>query len=92
MRNRKEDAMKTFIQTRETLTEAIAQLKRLEGPEKVTQALRILKERETGKLCYQAEEDLPYAELTLLKDMLKLGKSKWDTYKRVCLDSMLKLK
>ncbi len=43
----------------------LAQLKRLAGPEQVTQALRVMKERETGKLCYQAEEDLPSTELSL---------------------------
>ena len=35
---RKEKAMKTFRQTTVTFLETLAQLKRLEGPEKVTQA------------------------------------------------------
>jgi hypothetical protein len=76
--------MKTFVQTRTTFLQALAQLKRLEGSEKVTQALRVVKERETGKLCYQAEEDLAQAELFLLKDMLRMRKSQWDTWKEQC--------
>jgi hypothetical protein len=80
--------MKTFVQTRATFLQALAQLKRLEGPEKVTRALRVIKERETGKLCYQAEEDLAQAELSLLKDMLKMGKSQWETWKLECRKSL----
>jgi hypothetical protein len=49
--------MKTFVQTRIIFLDALAQLKRLEGPEKITQTLHAVKEREAGKLCYQAEED-----------------------------------
>lgn len=80
--------MKTFVQTRATFLQALAQLKRLEGPEKVTQALRVVKERETGKLCYQAEEDLAHAELSLLKDMLSVGKRQWETWKLQCRKSL----
>jgi hypothetical protein len=79
---RKEKAMKTFVQTRITLLDALAQLRRLEGPERITQALHAVKERETGKLCYQAEEDLPHAELSLLKDMLRMEKETWEGYKQ----------
>ena len=61
---RKETAMKTFRQTTVAFSESLAQLKRLEGPGRITQALRVVKERDTGKLCYQAEEDLPQAELS----------------------------
>jgi hypothetical protein len=82
--------MKTFRQTTVTLLETLAQLKRLEGPERITQALRVLKEQDTGKLCYQAEEDLLQAELSLLKDMLNLEKSKWETYKQKCRESLRK--
>ncbi len=82
--------MKTFRQTTVTFLETLAQLKRLEGPEKITQALRVVKERDTGKLCYQAEEDLPQAELSLLKDMLSVEKSKWETYKQTCRESLRK--
>ena len=85
---RKEKVMKTFVQTRATFLQALAQLKRLEGPETVIQALRVLKERETGKLCYQAEEDLAQAELSLLKDMLSMRKSQWETWKRQCRKSL----
>jgi hypothetical protein len=80
--------MKTFAQTRIDLLEILSQLKRLEGSEKITQALRVVKERETGKLCYEAEEDLPQAELSLLKDMLSVGKSRWETYKQICRESL----
>ena len=86
---RKKKAMKTFVQTRASFLEALAQLKRLEGPEKVTRALRVMKERETGKLCYQAEEDLSQAELSLLKDMLSARKSMWETYKQQCREGLL---
>jgi len=65
-------------------------LKRLEGPGRVTQALRVVKEQDTGKLCYQAEEDLPQAELSLLKDMLSIQKSRWETYKQTCRESLRK--
>lgn len=74
--------MKTFSQTRATFLAVFAQLERLEGPERATQALRRLKEREIGRLCYQAEEDFPQAELSLLKDMLDIKKNTWDAYKR----------
>ena len=80
--------MKTFLQTRAIFLETLAQLKRLAGPEQVTQALRVMKERETGKLCYQAEEDLPSAELSLLKDMLSVENSTWETYKQQCRASL----
>ena len=80
--------MKTLSQTRTSFLEALGQLKRLEGPEKITQALRVVKERETGKLCYEAEEDLPQAELSLLKDMLSVGKNRWETYKQICRESL----
>jgi hypothetical protein len=80
--------MKTFVQTRATFLEAFAQLKRLEGSEKVTQALRTVKERETGKLCYQAEEDLSQAEISLLKGMLNSKISLWEVCKQQCRESV----
>ena len=85
---RKEKAMKTFVQTRAIFLEAFAQLKRLEGSEKVTQALRTVKERETGKLCYQAEEDLSQAEISLLKAMLNSKISLWEVCKQQCRESV----
>jgi hypothetical protein len=85
---RKETKMKTFSQTRVTFLEILAQLKRLESPGKITQAMRIVKEREAGKLCYQAEEDLPQAELSLLRDMLNLRASNWEAYKQACLEGL----
>jgi len=83
--------MKTFVQTRSTLLETLAQLRRLEGAGQVTQAFRTVKERETGKLCYQAEEDLSPAELSLLRDMLEMPKRKWETYKYTYCESLHKL-
>lgn len=83
-----EKAMKTFFQTRVTFLEALDQLKRLEGPERVTQALRVVKERETGKLCYQAEEDFAPPELSLLKDMLSVEKNQWETCKQKCRENL----
>jgi hypothetical protein len=41
---RKEPTMKTFLQTRATFLETLAQLKRLAGAEHVIQALRVVKE------------------------------------------------
>jgi hypothetical protein len=80
--------MKTFVQTRNTFLETLAQLKQLEGPAPITQALRVVKERETGKMCYQAEEDLPASELSLLKDMLSVRNIQWETYKLQCRESL----
>jgi hypothetical protein len=80
--------MKTFLQVRRDLLGTLAQLKRLEGPETVTQALRIVKKQEIGILCYQAEEDLSQDELSLLKDILSVEKSRWETYKRACRESL----
>jgi hypothetical protein len=91
MSARKEKAMKTFVQTRLTFLEILSQLSRLEGHGKVTQAFRTVKERETGKLCYQAEEDLSSSEVSLLQDMLEIQKSKWETYKYKCCDSLRSL-
>lgn len=65
----------------------LAQLKRLEGSGTITQAMHTVKEREVGKLCYQAEEDLLSPELALLKDMLVVKSSTWDAYKHACLES-----
>jgi hypothetical protein len=84
----KEKAMKTFVQTRSTLLETLAQLGRLEGPGRITRALHTVKERETGNLCYQAEEDLSPADLSLLRDMLEMQKSKWETYKYTYCESL----
>ena len=56
----------------------LMQLKRLEEPGTVTQAMHTVKEREVGKLCYQAEEDLLSPELALLKDMFAVKSSTWD--------------
>jgi hypothetical protein len=78
----KETAMKTLLQTRIDFLETLAQLKHLDGPETLIQALCTVKEREVGKLCYLAEEDLPSAELSLLKDMLHLEKRRWEAYKQ----------
>jgi len=89
-KHEKRKSMKTFRQTTVTFVETLAQLKRLEGTGRVTQALRVVKERDTGKLCYQAEEDLPQAELSLLKNLLKIEKSRWETYKLTCRESVRK--
>lgn len=70
------------------LLDALAQLKQLEGPEKITRTLHAMKEREAGKLCYQAEEDLPHAELSLLKDMLRMPEETWERYKQTCCHSV----
>lgn len=83
---RKETMMKTFSQTRITFLDMLAQLKCLEGPGTITQAMYTVKEREVGKLCYQAEEDLLSPELSLLKDMLAVKSSTWDAYKQACLE------
>jgi hypothetical protein len=80
--------MKTFVKTRSTLLETLAQLGRLEGPGRITRALHTVKERETGNLCYQAEEDLSPADLSLLRDMLEMQKSKWETYKYTYCESL----
>lgn len=84
----KRKIMKTFIQMRTDLLQALVNLRHLEGPGTVKAALRLLQERETGKLCYQAEEDLPQSELSLLKDMLSVQKSRWETYKQRCREGM----
>lgn len=76
--------MKTFFQMRASFLEALTQLKRLEGHETVTQAMRVVQERETGKLCYQAEEYFAQAELSLLKDLCSMRKSLWETCKQKC--------
>lgn len=75
--------MTTFSQARSTFRELFIQLEQLQGAEKVTRAMRVLKERETGKLCYQAEEDLTQAELSLLKDLLAIEKNPWELYKQI---------
>lgn len=71
-----------------TFLETLTQLQRLKGPATITRALHLLKEREAGRLCYQAEEDLPHAELTLLKDMLRIHKETWERYKQIACDSV----
>ncbi len=84
----KETAMRTLLQMRIVFLETLAQLKQLDGPETLTQALYTVKEREVGKLCYLAEEDLPSTELSLLKDMLHLEKSRWESYKQTFRESI----
>jgi len=83
--------MKTFVQTRATFLATLLQLRQLEGRGKVTQAFRTVKERETGKLCYQAEEDHSSSEVSLLQDMLEIQKSKWEIYKYECCESLRSL-
>ena len=75
--------MTTFSQARSTFRELFIQLEQLQGAEKITRSMRVLKERETGKLCYQAEEDLTQAELSLLKDLLAIEKKPWELYKQI---------
>jgi hypothetical protein len=85
---RKETPMKTFSQTRATFLDIFAQLERLEGTGKITHAMRTVKERDAGKLCYQAEEDLSQPELSLLRDMLKVRRSNWEAYKQACREGL----
>jgi hypothetical protein len=74
--------MKTFSQTKIAFLEVFAHLKRLEGPEMLTQTLRVVKEREAGKLCYQAEEDFVPSDLALLKETLNIEEAEWKMYKQ----------
>lgn len=60
----------------------LAQLQELEHSDKATLALRAAKEGEIGHLCYEVEEDLPLAELVLLKGLLDIPRGTWDDYKR----------
>jgi hypothetical protein len=87
---KKGPGMNNFSQTRNTFQTLLTELELLQGPERVTHALRVVKQRETGKLCYQAEEDLTQEELSLLKDTLDLETSIWETYKQVCCENIQK--
>lgn len=80
--------MNAFLQTKITFRELFIQLEQLQGSEKITRALRVLKERETGRLCYQAEENLSQSELSLLKDILFMEKKPWELYKQAYRSSM----
>jgi hypothetical protein len=76
--------MNTFFHVKDAFLNNLAQLKELQGDDHITQALRTVKEREIGKRCYQAEEELPQAELSRLKDMFGAERNLWETCKQQC--------
>lgn len=74
--------MKTHAQAHVAFLAHFAQLQELEQSDSATLALRSAKEGEIGHLCYEVEEELPLAELFLLKNLLDIPRDTWDTYKR----------
>ena len=82
--------MKTLSQAHAIFLASLAQLQELQGSDITTLVLRSVKEREIGHLCYLAEEDLPLAELPLLKDMLDMPIKDWEMYKRTYCENVRK--
>lgn len=63
------------------LTNDLRRLEQLHGADQASQLRYAMKEQEIGLHCYQAEEALTDAELTLLKRVVHLSELRWRVYK-----------
>jgi hypothetical protein len=74
--------MKTFAQLEAILAQELSELKELEQRAwLIPTTKRARKEQQIGRHCYEAEEDLGFADLSMLKTTLGLEESQWRTYK-----------
>jgi hypothetical protein len=74
--------MKTFAQLEAILADELSELKELEQSVwLIPTTKRARKEQQIGRHCYEAEEDLGLADLSVLKTTLGMEESKWRAYK-----------
>ncbi len=74
--------MKTFAQLEAMLAHELAELKELEQRAwLIPTTKRSRKEQQIGRHCYEAEEDLSLADLSVLKTTLSMDESKWRGFK-----------
>ena len=73
--------MKTLDELKALLMNDFAELDHLEQWWSLTIVERSVREQEIGRHCYEAEEHLCPAELTMLKRALGLTETQWWTYK-----------
>jgi hypothetical protein len=73
--------MKTFEELKAVLTQELLELERLAGIWPSIIEKRHMKEREIGRHCYEAEEDLSPLELNTLKRALGINDTRWRAYK-----------
>ena len=74
--------MKTFAQLEAMLTQELAELKELQQSAwLIPTTKRARKEQQLGRHCYEAEEDLSRADLSVLKTTLSMEESKWRALK-----------
>lgn len=79
--------MRTFREIRILLTRDLLELYQLQM-RGIAQKRIALQEREVGRLCYEAEEDLNAAGIVSLKKMLDIDAERWEAYKRKFLESL----
>jgi hypothetical protein len=74
--------MKTFAQLEAILTQELSELQELEQRVWLLPTTkRARKEQQIGRHCYEAEEDLSLADLSVLKTTLSMEESQWRAYK-----------
>ena len=71
----------TFAMCKTTLMNDLQALKQLRGSDEMNLMKHAMKEQDIGFHCYQAEENLTDAELSLLKKVLRLSELRWRYYK-----------
>jgi hypothetical protein len=80
-----EEGMKTFEELKAILTQDLLTFGTLTESCSSTIEQRNVKEREIGKHCYEAEENLDQLELNRLKRVLGIADTSWRAYKTKCL-------
>jgi hypothetical protein len=74
--------MKTFAQLEAILAQELSELQELERSAwLIPTTKRARKEQQIGRHCYEAEEDLSLADLSVLKTTLGMEESQWRAYK-----------
>ena len=71
----------TFATWKTTLMNDLQALKQLRGSDEMSLMRHAMKEQDIGFHCYQAEENLTDAELSLLKKVLRFSELRWHYYK-----------
>jgi hypothetical protein len=70
-------SLRTFDGFQVVFSEKLLEMKALDQDSQKYHAM----EQQLGQYCYQAEEQLPQAELRLLKGVLEISGGTWQSYK-----------
>ena len=73
--------MQALEEWKATLITDLLTLRRLQGGDALNRMRRAMKEQEIGQHCCQAGESLSDADLSLLKQALRLDEQAWQSYK-----------